>query len=341
MSNVADQRRQGIYWILTVPLTSQDMQRTHGARQILSWIEASKLPKSVAYAKGQLERGESGYHHFQLVLGFRKKQSLNGIKSILGTGVHAELTRSEAAEAYVHKEETYAGYRFELGTRPQLRQSQPIDWDAIWNLAVSGRMVEIPASIRVRSYRTLRQIESDNSKAFPLEKTVHVYWGVSGSGKSHRAWSEAGMDAYPKDPNTKFWYGYSGQKCVVIDEFRGNIHISHLLRWLDKYPHSYEVKGSHVVPRCESIWITSNLPPNEWYPGLDGDTLAALMRRFTTVTKFLQPFARPICPPSQPTDSGRNGTDPQDQEEGSSRVFWDSFRLSPESGRHRYVGSPK
>ena len=91
------------------------------------------------------------------------------------------------------------------------------------------------------------------------------------------------MDSYPKDPRTKFWDGYQGQEHVVVDEFRGAIDISHLLRWLDRYPVIVEVKGSSAVLKASTIWITSNLHPKDWYFGLDELTLAALLRRMEII----------------------------------------------------------
>jgi len=116
-----------------------------------------------------------------------------------------------------------------------------------------------------------------------MERTVTVYWGPTGTGKSRRAWDESGLDAYPKDPRTKFWDGYQSQPCVVIDEFRGAIDVSHLLRWFDRYPVLVEIKGSSVVLVADRIWITSNLRPDAWFPELDGSTLAALLRRLHVV----------------------------------------------------------
>jgi len=110
-----------------------------------------------------------------------------------------------------------------------------------------------------------------------------VFWGRSGSGKSRRAWEEAGLDAYPKDPRTKFWCGYRGQVNVVIDEFRGGIDIGHLLRWLDRYPVIVEIKGSSTVLSAERIWITSNIPPESWYPDVDAETMVALKRRLKVI----------------------------------------------------------
>lgn len=112
-----------------------------------------------------------------------------------------------------------------------------------------------------------------------MVRTCHVFWGRTGTGKSRRAWELAGVDSYPKDPNTKFWCGYQGQKNVVVDEFRGNISISNMLRWLDRYPVSVEIKGSSRPLLAENFWITSNVEPKYWYPDLDNDTWEALQRR--------------------------------------------------------------
>jgi len=156
-------------------------------------------------------------------------------------------------------------------------------------MAVAGDLAGIPAQIRVQSYRTIRAICSDNAKPVGMVRTCSVYWGRTGTGKSRRAWEEAGMDAYTKDPNTKFWCGYNGQRNVVLDEFRGRIDVSHLLRWLDRYPVNVEIKGSSVPLCAERIWITSNLDPRTWYPELDEETVLALVRRLN-ITHFLYFF---------------------------------------------------
>jgi len=70
---------------------------------------------------------------------------------------------------------------------------------------------------------------------------------------------------------------------VVMDEFRGDIDISHLLRWLDRYPVVVEIKGSSTPLVAEKIWITSNLHPSAWYPNLDPLTQEALLRRLTII----------------------------------------------------------
>lgn len=150
-------------------------------------------------------------------------------------------------------------------------------------MAISGELDAIPADIFVRYYSGLQKIAADNQRPVPMERQCTVLWGRTGTGKSRRAWEEAGFDAYTKDPRTKWWDGYRNQENVVIDEFRGVIDVSHLLRWLDRYPVNVEVKGSSRPLKANKFWITSNLDPRSWYPELDPETLEALLRRLNII----------------------------------------------------------
>lgn len=211
------------------------------------------LPPGVSYIKGQLEQGHgqpaegedgfgandpSGYLHWQVLVAFPKKVTLTRLKTIFGDTCHAEMSRSQAADEYVWKDDTSVGHRFELGTKAVKRHSSA-DWDDVRARAESGDFSAIPSDILIRCYGNLKRIHVDALKPQPQEKRVFVFWGRTGTGKSRRAWDEASFDAYPKEPTTKWWCGYSGQKHVVIDEFRGQIGVSHLLRWFDRYVSLY------------------------------------------------------------------------------------------------------
>lgn len=256
------------YWLLTIPHAD-----------FLPW-----LPTGCEWIRGQLERGgNTGYLHWQLIVGFGNQCRLAAVKRLFGTTAHCEPTKSDAADDYVWKADTRVeGTQFELGRKPH-RRNVAKDWEAIKSSACRGELDSIPADVFIHHYRSLRTISSDYAQPIAQERTTKVYWGPTGVGKSRRAWEEAGLDAYPKDPNTKFWDGYRGQSHVVIDEFRGRICISHLLRWLDRYPVLVEIKGSSTVLKATTIWITSNLHPNDWYPDLDELTKAALLRRLNII----------------------------------------------------------
>lgn len=247
------------------------------------------LPDGVQHIAGQLELAPSGFCHWQIVVSFPKKVSLVAVRRIFGA-VHAEATRSEAARAYCFKEDTRVqGTQFELGTLA-IRRSSATDWNLVRASAQSGDLDSIPADIYVRCYHQLRRISADHVRPLAIVRSCEVFWGRTNSGKSQRAWAEGGLLAYGKDPRTKWWDGYLGEEHVIIDEFRGTIDVTHLLRWLDRYPVRVECKGSSLPLSATKFWITSNLDPRDWYPDLDSETLSALMRRLN-ITHFLYPLS--------------------------------------------------
>lgn len=253
------------------------------ARYFMATIRESdwepKLEHGVKFIKGQLECGDGGFRHYQLLVTFAQKKTIRQAKSTFGVAsAHFEPTRSAAANDYVWKEDTRIGEPFQFGSESFQRNSKT-DWDRIRNLASAGEMGDVPSEIYIRYYSNLQRIRVDSLQPIPMERSATVFWGPTGTGKSRRAWEEAGGSAYSKDPRTKFWCGYNGQQHVIIDEFRGAIDISHLLRWLDRYPVRVEVKGSSVPLQATKFWLTSNIHPSEWYPLLDQETESALFRR--------------------------------------------------------------
>lgn len=122
--------------------------------------------------------------------------------------------------------------------------------------------------------------------------TVQVYWGVSGSGKSHEVFVNKLKDTsyYTKQATTKWFDSYKGEKVGVIDEFRGVVDIAKVLTWFDKWPAFVETKGGQVPLLIEEWHIMSNVDPRDWYMDIDQGTRDALMRRLTKITHFGHKF---------------------------------------------------
>lgn len=87
--------RQARYWMVTIPAT--DWQPDH-------WNTTG-----ASFVKGQLERGDSGYEHYQLIAYYAKKTTISKLKNLWPRNCHLEPTRSAAAEQYVWKEQTRIG----------------------------------------------------------------------------------------------------------------------------------------------------------------------------------------------------------------------------------------
>jgi len=93
-------------------------------------------------------------------------------------------------------------------------------------------------------------------------------------------------DAYIKEPRTKWWNGYLGEKEVIIDDFGpGGIDINHLLRWFDRYKCLVENKGGMIPLLADKFIVTSNFHPCEIFKWGDErhPQLPALERRCTFI----------------------------------------------------------
>lgn len=86
---------QARYWIGTIPRDSWDPN---------TWESTG-----ASYIRGQLERGASGYEHWQLVAYYSRQKRLSTLKRVWPTGSHWEPTRSDAALQYVWKDDTRIG----------------------------------------------------------------------------------------------------------------------------------------------------------------------------------------------------------------------------------------
>lgn len=95
------------------------------------------------------------------------------------------------------------------------------------------------------------------------KRKVFWLWGPTGGGKTREAFEclseKFGNDVWFSfgDLNT-FFNGYTGQKGVLLDDFRpGMLKFNFLLRILDGYPVNVNIKGSSVVWNAEVIFITA------------------------------------------------------------------------------------
>ncbi|ARO38300.1 replicase [Circovirus sp.] len=243
----------------------------------------------VRYATWQLERGECGTPHLQGYVELDSPQRFSYFRTILG-GAHFEQrrgTRKQARE-YCTKEETREGGPWEYGVWQPEGQGNRTDLAAI-KLELDAGVDEVTIASnyfgdwvrygkRFRDYITLCQ----PVRAWVTE--VQVYWGKPGTGKT---WEATKQGPYFQMTSTQYpwWDGYNGADNVILDDFYGWIPFHGLLKLLDRYPATVQVKGGMINFAPRNIYITSNRQPDTWYKDENLDQ-RALMRRITSIREF-------------------------------------------------------
>lgn len=249
--------------------------------------------KDIAYLCGQQEKAPStGKIHWQLYCEFVGQWRITQIKKAFGNTVHIEVRRGSQKQAiqYCQKEETYVGKRFTYGVPKE--QGKRNDLEAVNDMIKAGKTLieindEMPTMIMKysRGIKESMFINDSKKKEFRKVKTS-VYYGKTGTGKTKKA-TEENKDYFKLDKANNIWFdGYYGQKCLIIDDFYGWIPFGMLLNILDGYPLRLEIKGSFTWAKWETVIITSNKCPEEWYQSLNDDMLGALKRRISEEIYF-------------------------------------------------------
>lgn len=268
--------------------------------------EESELQVShdcVSYIIFGKEVGDSGTPHLQGYIEFNKNMTLIGIKRLFKSDrfyLAKRLGTSEDAANYCRKGSDI--YERGIMKKPRLTKT-----------TVKNKLLEFIPDIRKTGLREfsndpncnlsmLKHAEkwvSLNMSPRKITDPLVVYWfyGETGCGKTWRAYNEsveAGCEPYIRSGNGRFFDGYTGQSHVIFDDFReDDIPFNMMLRLLDKYPVSVEIKGSVMQWKPRVIYITSPLEPkmtftkNSYYGCLDN--IQQLLRRLTDIVEIKPP----------------------------------------------------
>ncbi len=228
-------------------------------------------------------------YHYQGYVEFTKKINIRIASSkICGSNrCHLEFLRGTQAQAiaYAKKDDTRSPF-YQWGEGGIKARPSSI-----------ARVVE-----QFQSGLTLNEVKERNQVEFLLHKNkinqyyldmigprrdeppeLEVFYGKTGTGKSCMARLENPDYFCPKWPcgGRWFWHGYTGQKCLLLDEFCGQLKIAELLTLLDRYEYCTEYKGgnNYLAKTTTKIVMTSNIPPSLWYPKAPDNRRSPLCRR--------------------------------------------------------------
>lgn len=228
----------------------------------------------------------TGTPHLQGYIHLRNPMSMSSLQKKI-PGIHLEISKGTVKQNKEYAEKD--GNVTTFGEPPN--QGARSDISDIKAMIKEGKRID-EVVYEANSYQAMRAAETLFKYAKPPERKVPEviwYWGPTGIGKTRLAIEKAGADYWISNKDLKWWDGYTGQKVIILDDFRGDYCTLHyLLRLLDRYPVRVETKGSSLWLAAEKIIITSDRPPEQCY-GAEQGRIDQLLRRITRTIKLEEP----------------------------------------------------
>lgn len=242
----------------------------------LNWAITPEIEDLIEYAVFQEEKcPKTGRHHLQGTVCFKEEKRGSRVKKIMGEGHFEKCIDTEASIRYCKKSKTRVGDAVEFGTYvPKAGQGKRTDLDKIMKSVQKGdswkQLAEEHGGAIIRYVNGLKHMKNIFREDRTWETEVHIIWGDSGTGKSKRVWDEVLFENkdpsyYEKYASGEFYDGYDGEEDIIIDDFRGGIDFTHMLKLCDRYPFKVNVKHGMCSMLCRRVFITSNLHPRDWW----------------------------------------------------------------------------
>lgn len=278
-------------WMLTVP--------AEGEKGVSRDKLEAALEPYAAYL-GQMEQGEGGYLHWQLLVVHDQPIRFSTLKRKLPTA-HLETARELVkCVAYVQKADTRVedepplvkglievgpgqGHRSDLDDlRARILDGRETVDDLLMSNATAWRHGRMTADLVAARDRA--RLGSGTRKVH-----VRVIFGDTGTGKTRAAID--GLSRLGTVYRVTHWGpgafdGYDGQDSIIFDEFTGQPPLSELLTWLDIYCVDLPARYRSRPAAFSRVVICSNVSVQNWYATAPKVQRAALARRLDVVEEW-------------------------------------------------------
>ena len=146
-------------------------------------------------------------------------------------------------------------------------------------------------AFRINEIKNLRNIHKENEYRDEFRKLKVLYiWGPTGKGKTRYVMEKYGYGnvaritdyAHPFDT-------YDYEDVMLFEEFRDDIPIKDMLKYLDGYPLTLPCRFANKQAAYTKVYIISNIPIEQQYIETqrnERNTYEALIRRINTYIEF-------------------------------------------------------
>lgn len=288
--------------------------RLSASKYLITWPKSSRLLiehilqhlrdiESIKYACVCEERHADGdIHHHAVVQYFKRLNKKRNVFIIDEFKCNIEVIGNsrkdmENAIAYVKKD----GVWIEEGMRPNLEKKiekkKKLEYAIEHSIqdCIDSGSYSISEICKIPILKTLSKRQRPNSP-----RKVFWFYGPTGSGKTKYA-TELMEDKYKDDywisggDLKQFKNGYNGERGVILDDLRcGDIKFNDLLRILDRYKYTTNIKGTTIPWLADDIIITSPEHPLQTFVKLNHNThnwepredIEQLIRRIYMIVEF-------------------------------------------------------
>lgn len=248
-----------------------------------NWEQFLLINQLKYYCVGEETAPTTGRKHLQGYVEFTGSKRLSTLRNEIAFPIHWTICNGtqEQNVTYCSKDGNARefGVKGEQGKRSDLSEAQEI-------LDRGGSMLEVAENnfgsfVRYNRgfamYQYLRQ--QQQAMAFRNVEVFYIH-GPPGCGKTRRVYEEnPGLFRVSEGNTGMWWTGYSQQEVILFDDFRGTVPLHILLQWLDVYPVQVPIHGNYTYLNARKIYITSNVPLENLYRGVDELSRQALRRR--------------------------------------------------------------
>jgi len=256
-------------------------------------------PETFRYICWQPELYQSGEIHLQGYLELQRCQKMKDVnRKYFANRAHLEVRMAETAEAaitYCRKPESAAGPFQSFGTIK--KQGKRSDLDEIHAHLKSGKKLDpenpVHAKAIIRNGPGIERLEQALRRKRAQEwrdVQVILHVGPTELNKSRLAREETGQETCRvravRGASDMVFGEYTDEPVLILDEYRGGLDLGLLLDILDGYPLAAPARFANKWALWTTVYITSNLFIEDWYPHHSKEELGPLARRIKKTRFF-------------------------------------------------------